>query len=498
MRIRRPLPITLLLLSAAAPLFASEPFGFEVAFSPKVRSEPFTGRVIVFLSSKDVGQPRQGHGWTSREPIFGQDVRDWKPGTPLRITHPVGFPCDLKDLPKGKYRVQAVMHTNPDEPHSGTAVGNLFSKPVSAELDPAAGGLVKLEIARKVKPRKEDDEQDRVKAVRIRSRLLSDFHKRDVFLRARVILPEEYEKEPDQRFPALYVIPGFGGDLRQTGMYAMILGQTKTPFVRIALDAMCGTGHHVFADSDNNGPWGTALVEELIPYLEKHYRLIPEPRARLLTGHSSGGWSSLWLQVSHPEFFGGTWSTSPDSMDFHDFCGIDLYDPKTDFYTSSDGEPRPIMRQNGEVKLLLRDFVRMEDALGPGGQIGSFEAVFGPRGKNGRPVPLFDRKSGRIDPKVLAAWRRYDIVEKLRREWPEIGPKLAGKVTVIVGDADNFYLEGASKRLQAALAELGSDGRVIIEPGRDHGTIMGAKSFRRMVDEMSERFQESEKPHTGS
>jgi len=490
----------------------SEPFGFEITYNARLRTQPFTGRVILFLSSKDAGEPRLDHNWMSRQPVFGQDVQDWKPGQPLRITRPMGFPFELTDLPRGRYRVQAVMHTNPDEPHSGKAAGNLFSKPVSAELDPAKGGLVRLEIAHKVKPPKKPgpgsqptgkpattasaaDEPGptlRWQPVELRSRLLSEFQKRDVYLRAMVVLPEAYSKSPNRRFPAIYVIPGFGGDLRQTAMYALMLGKSEVPFVRIALEGMCGLGHHVFANSDNNGPWGTALVEELIPHLEKEFRLIRESRARFLTGHSSGGWSSLWLQITHPDYFGGTWSTSPDSVDFHDFCGIDLYDRDANFLYLPNGEPRPIMRNNGEVRLWLPDFVRMEDAIGPGGQIQSFEAVFGLRERDGRPTPLFDRLTGRINPDVIKAWRRYDIVDKLRREWPELGSRLSGKITVIIGAEDNFYLDGAARRLKAALEDLGSDARVHIEPGKDHGSIMLTRPFRRMVDEMSAKFLASE------
>ena len=94
--------------------------------------------------------------------------------------------------------------------------------------------------------------------------------------------------------------------------------------VHVFLDASFTTGHHVFADSVNNGPWGRALTEEFIPHLEKQFRLIPKTSARFLTGHSSGGWSTMWLEVNYPDVFGGTWSTSPDPVDLHSFTGIDV------------------------------------------------------------------------------------------------------------------------------------------------------------------------------
>src|SRR5208282_6505925 len=119
--------------------------------------------------------------------------------------------------------------------------------------------------------------------------------------------------------------------------------------VRVYLDGMLPSGHHVFADSLNNGPWGSALVQELIPALEKQFALIAAPRARLLGGHSSGGWSSLWLQITHPDFFGGTWSTGPDPVDLRSFTGVDVTPGSTDnFYRKADGSPRMLMRMGGK------------------------------------------------------------------------------------------------------------------------------------------------------
>ncbi|HKQ49148.1 MAG TPA: alpha/beta hydrolase-fold protein [Phycisphaerae bacterium] len=485
----RRLALLLLLLCWSAPASAeptpAKPLEFAVQFDPAVRSTPFTGRIILFLSDKLSGEPRASHSWLSRQPVFGQEVRDWKPGEVLHITNPDGFPFPLRELPKGRYAIQAVLHTNPDVPHSGTAEGNLYSKPAKRKLDPATSGVVPLRINQIVASRKSEMNLPLAKELRLKSKLLSSFHGRDIFLRAVVVLPEVYEKEPQRRFNAIYVIPGFGADHRGAAMYAQVLGISKEPFVRIGLDGVCPLGHHVYADSDNNGPWGAALVEELIPHLEKEFRLIPEPKARLLTGHSSGGWSSLWLQITYPDYFGGVWSTSPDSVNFHDFSGIDLYDPASNFFNDAKGQPRPIMREDGKVRLLLKDFARMEDVIGPGGQLHSFEAVFGPRGKDGRPLRLWDRKTGKIDADVVRAWRRFDIVDKLQREWPTVGPRLAGKITVIMGEEDNFYLEGATQRLKEALAKLGSDARVFMEPGKDHGTILFSPPFRAMLREMS-------------
>jgi hypothetical protein len=262
-------------------------------------------------------------------------------------------------------------------------------------------------------------------------------------------------------------------------------------FIRVMLDPNCPLGHHVFADSANNGPVGTAFVGEFLPALDKAFRTIPEPTARFVTGHSSGGWSSLWLQVSHPEAFGGTWSTAPDPVDFRDFQTIDLYRPGVNFYVDEEGRERPIARKDGKPVLFNRPFDRMEQVLGPGEQLHSFEAVFSPRGEGGRPVPLWSRKTGAIDPAVAEGWKRYDIRLVIEENWQTLGPKLAGKIHVFMGEEDTFYLDGATRLLKESLARLGSDAVVELFPGRDHSNLVTPDLRTRMRREMTESFLRS-------
>jgi S-formylglutathione hydrolase FrmB len=253
----------------------------------------------------------------------------------------------------------------------------------------------------------------------------------------------------------------------------------------VVLNPDCRTGHHVFAASDNNGPCGEALVKELIPYIEAKYRALGTPAGRLLTGHSSGGWSSLWLQITYPDFFGSVWSTAPDPVDFRDFQRINIYKPGANMFVDEEDRPRPLARIKSKAVLFYKPFSDMEVVMGHGGVLQSFEAVFSPRGSDGRPRPLWDRTTGRIDPEVAKAWERYDIRLVLERNWKTLGPKLAGKLHVYMGDQDTFYLEGAVVLLKEALAKLGSDAVVELFPGKDHGSLMDKTLRERIAKEMA-------------
>jgi len=240
--------------------------------------------------------------------------------------------------------------------------------------------------------------------------------------------------------------------------------------IYVLLDQSCPLGTHEFANSANNGPWGDALVKEVIPRLERKYRMDARPSGRLLQGHSSGGWAALWLQVAYPGFFGGAWATAPDPADFRAFVPVDLA-TATNIYRARDGKQTVIMRVDAR-QITMEDYARRESVLGEyGGQIGSFEAVFSPRGADGRPMRLFDRATGEIDRSVANAWRKYDISRILRENWRQLGPKLNGKIHVYVGTADTYFLEEPARLLQETINELGGAASFVFLPGRTHENI---------------------------
>jgi hypothetical protein len=487
------LAFLLILVAPSSVLAQARPLEFHITFEKNVSPQSFTGRVYVMLFKQDVKELRPGPGWFRPDPFFAADVKDWRPGQPVVLgADALAFPVAMSKVPKATYSIQAVMDFDRGARPFSTAEGNGYSQTIRRELDGVASGPVELKIDQVYKV-PAFRETDRVKLVDIESKLLTAFHGRPVHLRAGVVLPRSYAAEPRRRYPVVYEIPGFGGT--HTGAFAAAArGATDVAGVEmlyVVLDTDCRLGHHVFADSANNGPCGQALIEELIPAIEMKYRGLGTGLARFVTGHSSGGWSSLWLQVTYPDQFNGVWSTSPDPVDFRDFQRIDLTRPDTNLFIDERGEKRPIARQGGKPILFFKPFSAMEDVMGHGGQLGSFEAVFSPRGSDGRPRRLWDRNTGAIDPEVARSWERYDIRLMLERNWKTLSPKLTGKLHIWTGGADTFYLEGAVARLKESLARLGSDAVVEIHPGRDHG--LRDKAIRERIDrEMAERFRRTQ------
>ncbi|MCS7045648.1 MAG: esterase family protein [Gemmataceae bacterium] len=481
--------VALPVVAAAATGQESRALTVQVTFTKSVLATPFTGRVFVIAwSSAPSGAPRSVN-WFQPEPFFAMDVKDWAPDTPLPFRPTVGLPDAAAKLPPGKYYLQAVLDRDLGGPNCLTSAGNLYSKPLAVDWRPNNAHEISL-IVDQIIPSRKFVETPRIKLVDIESKLLSAFHGKPMRMRAGVALPKSFADNPERKYPVIYEIPGFSGNHFQALAMEKRTEVADVEMIHVTLDPSCRLGHHVFADSANNGPCGRALVEELIPYLEKNFRGLGTPTSRFVTGHSSGGWSSLWLQITYPDFFGGVWSTAPDPVDFRDFQRVNIYEPGANLFFDAKGDKRPLARRGGKILLWYKPFSDLEVVMGRGGQLFSFEAVFSPRGADGKPRPLWDRATGAIDPVTAEAWKKYDIRLILETSWKTLGPKLAGKLHVYMGGEDTFYLDGAVRLLQQALKNLGSDAVIEIFPGHDHGSFMTAALRQRINQEMAGQFRQ--------
>ena len=314
----------LAVLLLATPATAADP-AFRLALDPKAHPGPVSGRAFVLLLPNKPVPPPRSLNWFSPEPAFAVDVTDWRPGVPLDIGAKARSTTPLAKVTPGKYWAVAILDRDLGGISFAASAGNLHSEPTRIDFDPAADEPVTFTLDAVYRETPPADTET-IKFVGVESRLLTAFHGKPTRLRAGVVLPPSFAASPDRKYPVVYEIPGFGGDhtgARFKGAKVGVLA-AGVEAVWVVLDANCRLGHHVFADSANNGPVGQALIDELMPHIEGKFRCGGEAKTRLVTGHSSGGWSSLWLQVTYPDVFGGCWSTSPDPVDFRDFQRVNL------------------------------------------------------------------------------------------------------------------------------------------------------------------------------
>ncbi len=473
---------------------ADKPLRFSISFDKTVQPTPYSGRVYIMMTQDLNREPRLSRNWFNPPPVFAIDVTNVPPGgTVILDSTARAFPVNLSQLTPGRYRVQAVARRNPDNPQPGKGAGDLFSLAQTIDLSPETSGNIEFSLNQVVQEEPFQETKD-VKLVEIVSPTLSEFHHRQYKMRAAISLPEHWPEQPNKAYPVVYYITGFGGSHKSIFRMRKMMGDLPRRVILVIPDATNYYGHSVFANSDNIGPWGQALTEELIPFIEKKYHASGDATDRYVTGISSGGWSSLWLQITYPDVFNGCWSIVPDPVDFHDFQRINLYAANANMYRDANGNRRPLARYRGKVMIWYDDFVHLESVLGPGGQIRSFEAVFSPRGDDGKPVPLFDRKTGAVNPATAQSWKRYDINLILKNNWQTLRPKLAGKLHIFAGEKDTFYLEGAVRILKRTLTELGSDADVRIVDDMTHEAPPGV--FDAMLKEITQHanVQETTSP----
>ncbi len=461
-----------------------DPVRIELRYDANLFVGPFTGRVHLLWIPGDNPSPPRMPNWGNPNPHHFVDVKNWKAGESLEIgSRTEGYPAELGKIAKKKTSLLAVMDRDLGGLSYSASPGNIWGAIPKIDWDPKVGLETKI-VLDKVIGEDTFRTTERVKLVRIKSTLLSAFHKKDVYQQAAVVLPEGFDPTRKTAYPFLVDISGFGGDHRSHGRYSR-QGGTRfegVDFVVVVPDPNCRLGHHVFADSDNNGPVGTAFVTEFLPEIEKQFHCGGKRDFRLLTGHSSGGWSSLWLMVTYPAYFGGTWSTSPDPVDFHDFQKIDLYQPSDNVFTDPKGNPRPLSR--GLRQMIYREFYLMEQPMRRGGQLQSFQAVFGPVGENGLPKPLWD-DTGKTDRTVFEHWMPYDIVAKIEREWATHSQLLKGRIRVYMGTQDTFLLEGAVVRLKAKMDKLDPTAIVELVEGKDHGSLLSQELMAKIRKSMA-------------
>jgi S-formylglutathione hydrolase FrmB len=479
------LTLALLVLDTPAQNASSSPLRFRITLAKEIAPRGVSGRLLVLMTDSVHQRDSLNPGFVPGSMwMAAMEVEQLAPGGSIDLdADRIAFPGPLSQAKRGTYQVMALLDPNHSYPYHGQDEGDFSSQVIKIEdLNPADSKPVELTLSR-ITPAGGPSltDTDQVKLVEFESPLLSTFWGRSITMRAGVVLPPSYTKATARTYPAAYHIHGFGGDhraaWRQGQSLVMAMADGKQPeMIHVFLDGSFPTGHHEFADSVNNGPWGRALTEEFIPLLEKRFRLVAKPYARFLTGHSSGGWSTLWLQVTYPDFFGGTWSTAPDPVDFREFTGINATAGSTDnAYRKRDGAAKNLVRMNGKEIASVEEFARQEEVMGEyGGQFASFEWVFSPRGQDGRPLKLFNRVTGDLNQDVVRAWEKYDIRLTLDRTWATLGPKLRGKLNLFCGDADTFHLNEAFKLLCDFLKRKGSDAVCELVPGRDHMNLYQA------------------------
>jgi len=521
-------------VSGAAPSRAARPrvvVTYRGGLIPE--GAPQDGRLLLLFSTDKTAEPRFQVSDISlnSQQVFGIDVEGWKPGQEAPFPADVlGYPLErLSEVPAGTYQVQALLHRYetfrradghvvklpPDRGEGqqwSKAPGNLYSTPREIAYDPAGGGTIRIELDQVIPPIPDPPETKYVKHEKIVSQILSKFWGRTTYLGAHVLLPEGFDAHPEARYPiAVFhghfpdtisgwreeppdpnLAPDYSERFRLSGYnriqqeqaYQFYKDWTAPGYPRyLVVEIQHANPFYddsYAVNSQNVGPYGDAIMYELIPYLEKKYRGLGAGWARFLYGGSTGGWESLAVQILYPDEFNGCWAGCPDPIDFRAYTVVNIYEDANAYFSKGPWKvvPKPGHRDYlGHIQSTVEQMNRLENVLGgksrSGGQWDIWQAVFSPVGSDGYPKPIWDKRTGVIDKEVATYWKEnYDLVNILRRDWNKgLGRKLEGKLHIYVGEADNYYLNDAVYLAEEFLKSTKDPfygGEVDYEPRAEH------------------------------
>jgi len=446
------------------------------------------GRLVVYLSRNGERPPLFQGTFSSGRSGFAINTNNWKISDKIEIVNTSTFKASdfcLDKVPAGIWFAQAVYSIS--EVPDLRAAGNFYSEVKEIEL---TGGsqTIELQLSKTINKRPNSDPKNTelVKYITLESETLSKFWGKKMNTEASVLLPKNFNKNGSKKYPLRINIGGYGSSWTRANRLEKNkefmdwwFSDDAPEFVQIFLNGANGPwGDPYYIDSENNGPYGSALTQELIPYIEKEFNCIGLPDYRFLDGCSTGGWVSFALQVFYPDYFNGAWSFSADPVDFQHMQLVNMYRDKSAFENVHGYITPSIRSTTGQPRLSIKDEVAGENLVSfentyttSGGQWGGWNALYSPKGEDGLPEAAFHPTTGKIDSVVVEHWKKYDLLKIMKDNWVELGPKLQGKIWVWMGDMDQFYLNNAMREMDKFLKSTTnpkSDAEVIFEPMKGH------------------------------
>lgn len=274
-----------------------------------------------------------------------------------------------------------------------------------------------------------------------------------------VYLPPGYDDDTDRRYPSVYVIQGFTGHLAMWANRsafrqpypetadAVFASGSAPPAVVAYVDAWTSYGGSQFVDSPGTGAYHSYLCDEVVPFVDSHYRTLASSAHRGIQGKSSGGFGSMITPMLRPDLFGALATHAGDSL--YELCYI------PDFAKAV----RALREYGGSVERWWEDFnsrvafTRPSDSvlLGLYGVAACFSAE-----ADGTPVLPFDPVNGTLRDEVWARWLAWDPVRMV----PAYAGALRGlrAIWIDAGTRDDWNLDIGATAFRDALGEIGVEG----------------------------------------
>ncbi|HEX6887719.1 MAG TPA: alpha/beta hydrolase-fold protein [Candidatus Nanopelagicales bacterium] len=270
-----------------------------------------------------------------------------------------------------------------------------------------------------------------------------------------VYTPPGYDDAPDLRYPSIYVLQGYTGHVqmwRNRTAFRQPLPETADavfaggapPCIVVYVDAWTAYGGSQFVDSRGTGNYHTYLCQDVVGFVDAHYRTIAAAASRAVTGKSSGGYGAMITPMLRPDLFGALASHAGDAL--HELCYIPEFGNAV----------RGLRRYDGDPARWWSDFTsrtaftRPEDQLLLG--LYGVAACYSPDAE-GSPVLPFDPVTGELLPEVWQRWLDVDPVRMAAQHADALAAMTA--VWLDAGTSDEFNLDVGAVAFRAALLAAG-------------------------------------------
>ena len=286
----------------------------------------------------------------------------------------------------------------------------------------------------------------------LRGNPLGDPHERPLW----VYLPPGYDSADDRRFPVVYVIQGYTGHLAmwrnrmpyrqpflETADAVFARGDAPEAIV-VYVDAWTSYGGSQFVDSAGTGRYHSYLCDEIVPWLDGHYRTMAEPAHRAIMGKSSGGFGAMITPMLRPDLFGALATHAGDAL--YEYCYIPEFPTAVRLLRDYDGDiwrwwedfsSRVSFTKEADQHLLM--------LLG-------ISACFSAREDGNIELP-FDPHSGVLRAEVWQRWLDWDPVRMVPRYAGALRSLRA--IWIDAGSRDDYFLDLGAQAFRAALHEIG-------------------------------------------
>jgi S-formylglutathione hydrolase FrmB len=133
----------------------------------------------------------------------------------------------------------------------------------------------------------------------------------------RVILPPSYASQPNRRYPVLYMLHGYTVTPEKWFAWDKLDERARNAYragaremIVVVPNSHSRHDGSMYSTSATSGDWEQYIVRDLVGYIDKHYRTIPDRASRGLMGHSMGGYGTIRLGMKYPQVFSSLYAMS--------------------------------------------------------------------------------------------------------------------------------------------------------------------------------------------